>query len=443
MHSTLRSTARLLLRLEIWAAGLALLAGAVSSSALPYALAGLLAFWPLRWLAAGWLTRRTPLDLPVGLLVIMSLVTLAITAHPEITRPQVFALWLGILAYYALANGLETASAVRWASAGMLLAPLALAVIGVLGVGMDTETLSKLPFIPPSVYNNLPSVLSDSINTNVLAGNLAFLLPFAACRMVFPLHRRDAWIRVAAGFATLAVIAVGVLSQSRNAIIGIGLVAVLVFLLRWPRQWYLLFFLPLAAGIAVWFFRESDQLFMYWIILRGGALSTLDHRVDIWMRALFMIQDFPITGIGMGSFPIIADALYPFALEPRNIPHAHNLFLQIAVDLGTPGLIAWLAAWLAMIAMAWQSYRRGLAYRGLGAAVFISQIILAGVGLVDAVTWGGIKTANLVWLVWGFGAAVWLNGLKVDAKASIHTTGDQPVDEDGSGVTVLQPGVNQ
>ena len=52
--------------------------------------------------------------------------------------------------------------------------------------------------------------------------------------------------------------------------------------------------------------------------------------------------------------------LYPFFLAaPDTIRHAHNLFLQIAVDLGLPGLVAWLAIWLAVTASAWGVYRSG------------------------------------------------------------------------------------
>ncbi len=60
-----------------------------------------------------------------------------------------------------------------------------------------------------------------------------------------------------------------------------------------------------------------------------------------------MLQDFPFTGIGMGTFTQVADRLYPFFLyAPGTVEHAHNLFLQVGVDLGLPGLIAWLAIFM-------------------------------------------------------------------------------------------------
>ena len=37
-------------------------------------------------------------------------------------------------------------------------------------------------------------------------------------------------------------------------------------------------------------------------------------RLEIWSRAIYMLQDFPFTGIGMGAFRQVANLLYPFFL---------------------------------------------------------------------------------------------------------------------------------
>ena len=104
-----------------------------------------------------------------------------------------------------------------------------------------------------------------------------------------------------------------------------------------------------------------NQRGMPWILeiaFSSGTISGWDGRREIWSRAIYMIQDFPFTGIGMGSFGEVADALYPFfSYSPGAILHAHNLFLQIAVDLGIPGLIAWLAILLVVIVLSWKLYR--------------------------------------------------------------------------------------
>jgi O-antigen ligase len=34
----------------------------------------------------------------------------------------------------------------------------------------------------------------------------------------------------------------------------------------------------------------------------GGEIGGLDERVEIWSRALYAIQDFSFTGVGLGAF---------------------------------------------------------------------------------------------------------------------------------------------
>ena len=120
-----------------------------------------------------------------------------------------------------------------------------------------------------------------------------------------------------------------------------------------------------------------------------------------------MIQDFPFTGVGLGLFGNVADSLYPFFLAaPGSVPHAHNLFLQVAVDLGLPGLIAWSSILIGAIVSAWQIYRTGKKqsnawFVGLGAGFLCTQIALIVHGIFDAVTWGAVRPAPILWAVWG------------------------------------------
>jgi putative inorganic carbon (HCO3(-)) transporter len=125
-----------------------------------------------------------------------------------------------------------------------------------------------------------------------------------------------------------------------------------------------------------------------------------------------MVQDFPFTGVGMGSFGDLADVLYPFFSFPaQSVPHAHNLFLQVAVDLGIPGLIAWFAVFILATTAAWQAYRQGASRRdgwaaGLGAGLLCAQAALVVHGLTDAVTWGMVRPAPLTWALWGMAFAL-------------------------------------
>jgi len=149
------------------------------------------------------------------------------------------------------------------------------------------------------------------------------------------------------------------------------------------------------------------------ILASGVSLEGLSGRLETWSRAVHMIQDFPFTGIGMGTFGPVADQLYPFILaEPGSIPHAHNLFLQVAVDLGIPGFVAWMAVLFTATWTSWKIYRAGKEgedrwLSGVGAGLLGSQMAMMIHGMLDAVTWGMVRPAPFVWAIWGIIFAIY------------------------------------
>lgn len=113
-----------------------------------------------------------------------------------------------------------------------------------------------------------------------------------------------------------------------------------------------------SVGILGFLFTGGSEL-LFDAATTDATFGGLEQRVEIWSRAIYMVQDFSFTGVGMGaSFGRVADLLYPFFLAPPGqIPHAHNLYLQVAVDLGIPGRPAWLAVLFTVMVAAWQVYR--------------------------------------------------------------------------------------
>lgn len=85
----------------------------------------------------------------------------------------------------------------------------------------------------------------------------------------------------------------------------------------------------------------------------GLLFASLDQRVEIWSRAIDGIEDFPFTGMGLNTFRKLVFVLYPLSLEGPEVDlgHAHNIWLQVSLDLGLPGLVAYLAIWFSALAM--------------------------------------------------------------------------------------------
>ncbi|MBX3015318.1 MAG: O-antigen ligase family protein [Caldilineaceae bacterium] len=152
------------------------------------------------------------------------------------------------------------------------------------------------------------------------------------------------------------------LTQSRAGLIATaaGVLVVLLLTLRQPAGWLRLvgglFFLMVVVGVS--YSALSLQLDNRWLTnFFQDASTTVDKtsakmlntaslsgRVIIWQRALNGIADQPLTGMGLAAFDQRAYEPYPLAgYIPGDIHHAHNLFLQVGLDLGVPGLILWVA----------------------------------------------------------------------------------------------------
>jgi uncharacterized membrane protein len=146
-----------------------------------------------------------------------------------------------------------------------------------------------------------------------------------------------------------------------------------------------------------------------------SAIETWEGRVEIWSRAIYGIQDFAFTGMGMNTFRRVVNVLYPlFLVGPdTDISHAHNEFLQAALDLGVPGLIAFTALYFGATGMLWAIWRQasttspdGFLVRaialGLGAGL-LGHLVY---GMTDADTLGS-KPGVLFWMLLGLIAGLY------------------------------------
>lgn len=405
--NSLRGLLKALVRFEIFiTAGLTAIS-VVSERLLPSAVIVFLVFWFLRWLTEGRLTRRTVLDWPILGLICMLPVTIWATALPEVTIPQVLRLLTGIGLFYSLVNWATDTMHLRIVLVGISAALIGLAAVGTFFVEWDP---GKLPIIPDKIYQYLPSLPGEVIQRTVMGGYLMLLIPVCIAWLLFSIARLRKLEVAASLFSILIGAAVLVLTIARGAYIGLAVAVAILGLLRWPKSWWVLGGLALCVvGGVVWL--GPDRVVN--AFNDNSAFAGISGRLEIYSRALLMIRDFPFTGIGMGTFGPVMDTLYPLvSINPGVIPHAHNLILQVAVDLGIPGLLCWLAAWILVVRRAWQVYRGGLKIdnlwlAGIGAGVIASQAAMMTQGMMDAVMWGMVRPAPMVWLVWGLAEASW------------------------------------
>ncbi|MCB0110127.1 MAG: O-antigen ligase family protein, partial [Caldilineaceae bacterium] len=117
---------------------------------------------------------------------------------------------------------------------------------------------------------------------------------------------------------------------------------------------------------------------------------TIDSRLAAWQEALPLIQDYPLTGSGLGSTAMVL-ASYVYLLHVPYLYHAHSLYLQVAVEQGLPGLIGWVGMSLSALGLGVLWLHEGTQQGRLCAAgALAAQIALLIYGATDAELYVGI-----------------------------------------------------
>lgn len=207
-------------------------------------------------------------------------------------------------------------------------------------------------------------------------------------------------ITLALSLVTLA------LTQSRGGILGTT-VGLIVFAIWRERR---LVWLVVAGGAGLFvavLLGYGNALSEF--ILRMDSGGTLASRPEVWQRGWMMVRDFPFTGIGIGTFNSVAHLMYPFfIISPDEVvAHAHNQFLEVAVDLGIPGLLAYIGLLAAFVIASTRAYRpadnagvRALIV-GLGCGLLAHHVF----GLTDAFILG-TKPGVVMWIYFAFVVAI-------------------------------------
>ena len=367
----------------------------------------------------GHFIRRTPFDVMILLLLVMVLVSLYATYDLAIRLPKITGILLGVSLFYGVIGFAAFSGRSNWVAPGVMAIIAMFVGLALVGTTWGTKVplLVRISAALPAVLRGLPGA-DNGFHPAEVGGTLTWIifLPLAAA-IGFWSQRRSRR-QVATGFVLLGLVAIMgfalLLTQSRSAWIGVAVgTSVLLWLIgRWGR-------ITLAAGLilvlAVVLIVGPDRI-LQTVSAPASDVSdvfepSLDGRVEIWSRAIYGIQDFPFTGMGLGTFRYIVPVLYPlFSVSPDlDIGHAHNELLQAGVDLGIPGLIAFIALQAMGI---WLAYRtsRSIALspfqRWLALGTLAGLAAHAIFGLTDAVAIGA-KPGVFFWLLLALATITW------------------------------------
>lgn len=348
-------------------------------------------FWLARRMARGAFSVATPLDLPLAILLGMGLVGLLVSANWNKSLRAYGELVGGIALLYGVVNGLQYEHRTRAALAWLALA-FGMAVVGLGGLNDATKFLPAFAWLNPQGFN-----------PNVVAGAIAPTIPLAWSLGLFgKLQWR--WRVLVLGMSPVMLVVI-LFTQSRGAWMGLAIALGVLLFWRLPRRFWIVSIITalVVLGAATWL-RPSPDVWLEWL-LTSDTVGGTAVRLELWSRALYILQDFPFTGIGIGTFDQVTRVLYPlFLTSPEtSLPHAHNLYLQMGMDYGIPGLVAFIGVVTIVVCAALDTVgrTRNTPDGALAIGLFAGYVVYLIHGLTDAVTFS-TKSAVVVWMLTGF-----------------------------------------
>ena len=255
--------------------------------------------------------------------------------------------------------------------------------------------IGKVPLLDPAMRWFAawqPNLASLRLNSNVIGGMLAALLPLQIAALFQHRTRRRIWI----GSLLFTVAGLGLLmSASRGAWLALSVVAT-----GWGLE-------RLIDRLAAQRRINKRKAHISWALMMGGLILGLaaililtplgerlltlrTDRLEVWRNSLDLATDYPFTGLGLGNFEM-AYSSYVLLVHVGHTVHAHNLFMDIWLDQGLLGLLAFAGL---LIQAVWLGDSARLRSAGLAS---LAVIILHGL-LDDAFYGYGGWTIPLLFL---------------------------------------------
>jgi putative inorganic carbon (HCO3(-)) transporter len=358
------------------------------------------------------------------LLMLMVLVSLYATYSIEFSLPKIAGIVLGVGFFFAFVHLVKSENGIQWTLLLFILTGFVISGVGLLGL----QQFQKIGFLQPLIVRlpvaltNLPGA-EGGFHPNEVAGAILWFFPLMIALSWWLLGKRKRILQsvnegkyfiilLTSILILLFVFIVFLLAQSRSAFLALLITFCLFLIISLPSKWRLAggFVLILLTSLLGWYSWQQGWIQrLYEVTTSGGTTAsvvTLNGRVEIWSRALYAIQDFPFTGMGMNTFRKIMPILYPlFTVAPEvDIGHAHNEFLQAALDLGIPGLIAFMAIYFVAFSMLLQTWQQSGRHHFTRSARGLDLVLLSSSGIKALVT--GISASLLAHALYGLTDAV-------------------------------------
>ncbi len=352
------------------------------------------------WLLGPWPTVRAGSALfSVGVVLSWALQV----NHPLVSLRHFAGIGLGVWITGAVATWCTTPRRLIATMAWLVLGGFGVLVTGVVGTASSLNTIKFIRWnqmLTIETMKQLDTVTlalpglegAGKVNANALGGTAVMVLPLclgllAAAR--YTQYRRSLTL-VALAPALLATLILGV-TLSRSAWLA-AVVCIAVVGVRWPHRRRLIAVLVGGAALV------ATAGVMEWRAASPGVFDRLlresfEARLLTWRAALDQLGAAPWFGIGINQFHAAGpDGVY--------VAHAHNIGLQVLLDVGIVGAFGYGLVLVRALATADRVARMRDVCAPLAAGAGLSLLAAHTFGLMDAITLGA-KVGAFQWAAVG------------------------------------------
>lgn len=318
-----------------------------------YAIAASLIPWGARVFAGLAPFRRTRFDLFVAVYVLTAVAGYWAAYDPSTGLQKLQLIVLSALLYYALSA--QPGENLVWVAALFFCVGVGVALYFLLTQDFiaDPRKLQIANEVGKVFMQARPSTGWAQIHPNYAAGLVAIMMPFGIYLAWQGLGRGAfAWVI----FGLLLQALVIFLATSRGVWMavasagGIWFAGRILLTTRIKLKWrseavFPVFVLIVLAALILLLYVGPTSI--------GGSVSGNDSygtgaRAELFWRSLRLVSDFPFTGGGLGAFPGLYSQ-YILGIPNYYLPNAHNTFLDVFIEQGMFGGVAFLILFLASL----------------------------------------------------------------------------------------------
>lgn len=339
------------------------------------------------------LLKRTPFDVVVALLVLLSAASVIVSPDKGFSFYNYYHL-MGryIIVYYLVINNLTSLQQVQRLVGAVLVSALLVAFYGFYQYihGVD---ISAFQWVDGEQFPDLKvRVFSTLQNPNLLAGFLVVVMSLA---VGLGLHMESMQGKLLL-FALVFLLGIClVLTYSRGAWLSLVAVTAVCGRLYNRKVLWVFLLIPVVALVC------HDAVIERLVSIFNPTDTSSTLRLALWESTIAMILDNPLFGIGWGSYWMVYPEYDFFLNNPAaRIVHAHNMYLHIAAEIGIPGLLVFLGIIYCHTKKAIDilGQTRNQQVAGLMLGVIAAVVGLAVNGFTDYIMFN-IQMSMLFWLL--------------------------------------------